>query len=408
MKLNSYEKKWILYDVGNSAYIMLATTILPLVFNALAEAGGISPSDYLAYWGYASSLVTLAVAFIGPIFGAIADRKDMKKKIFTLYVAIGIIGTFAFSIPLGWFYFLAVYVISKIGFTASLVFYDSMLTDVTTPDRMDKVSSHGFAWGYLGSCIPFIASLLILIPRERLGLSFQMASTIVFFINGIWWLLCTIPLYKTYRQIYYTEKKETSGTFKELMETFKEIKQSKKILLYLISYFFYIDGVYTIINMAVAYGSSLGLDSAGLLLALLVTQLVAFPCALLFSRLSDRFETGLLIKVCILAYFGITVFAIGLNTLFKFWILAVLVGMFQGSIQALSRSYFGKIIPPDKSAKYFGVYDIFGKGAAFLGTILVSLISQFTGNQSLGIAVLPVMFLIGLVLFRKSDKESVL
>lgn len=346
MKLNSYEKKWVLYDVGNSAYIMLATAILPLVFNALAEKGGINSSVYLAYWGYASSIVTLAVAFIGPIFGAIADGQGMKKKIFTVFVALGIIGTFAFAIPLGWFYFLIIYVISKVGFTASLVFYDSMLTDVTTPDRMDKVSSHGFAWGYIGSCLPFILSILILILGDFLGLSFQAAASITFFINGVWWLLCTIPLSQTYRQIFFVEEANALNIFGELKDTFCEIIKSKKILLYLISYFFYIDGVHTIINMAVAYGSSLGLDSTGLLLALLVTQIVAFPCTLIFSKLSDKYDTSLLIKVCIIAYFFITIFAIGLNTIVKFWILAVLVGMFQGSIQALSRSYFGKIIPP--------------------------------------------------------------
>lgn len=317
---------------------------------------------------------------------------------------IGVGGTFALSVPMNWLMFLIIYIIAKVGYSSSLVFYDSMLTDITTPERMDTVSSHGYAWGYIGSCIPFIASLALILPAEKIGITTKFAFSLSLIITGLWWFLLTVPLLKSYKQNYYTETKtslKTSGA--ELLETFGEIKKNPKVLLFLIAFFFYIDGVHTIINMAVAYGGSLGLDSSGLLLALLLTQIVAFPCALIFSKLSAKYSTSSLIKITIAAYFFITLYAVQLDKLSEFWALAVFVGMFQGAIQALSRSYYGKIIPPEKSGKYFGIYDICGKGAAFTGTFLISFISQLTGNQSAGIAALPILFLLGFILFRKSE-----
>ena len=191
-------------------------------------------------------------------------------------------------------------------------------------------------------------------------------------------------------------------SFKRLGGTIKEIVHQKNIFIYLLSFFCFIDGVYTIIEMATAYGSALGLDSTGLLLALLVTQIVAFPCALLFSHFSRKYPTDILIKVCILAYPGSALFAIQLDKQWEFWFLAILVGMFQGAIQALSRSYFAKIIPPEKAGEYFGIYDIFGKGASFVGTFLVGIVAQITGKVNFGVAVLVVMFILGYILFCKA------
>ena len=406
MKLTKLEKYWILYDVGNSAFIMLVSTIIPIYFNYLAGNAGISEVDYLAYWGYAASVATVIVALIGPIFGSVADTKNYRKPLFVISMMVGVIGCAALSVPTSWIVFLAVFVIAKVGYNASLIFYDSMLVDVTTGERMDMVSSHGYAWGYIGSCIPFVISLVFVLMYEKIGITMKMAMAIAFFINAAWWLLVTIPLLRKYEQNYYAEmpKHPVRDSFKRLGHTLSSIKKEKNIFLYLLSFFFFIDGVYTIIEMATAYGSALGLDSTGLLLALLVTQIVAFPCALIFSKLSKKYATDLLIKICILAYFGIAVFAIQLDKQWEFWLLAVLVGMFQGAIQALSRSYFAKIIPAEKSGEYFGIYDICGKGASFMGTTLVGIVAQVTNVANAGVGIIAVLFMVGFVLFHKAAK----
>lgn len=407
-KLTKLEKYWILYDVGNSAFVLLIATIIPIYFNHLASLAQISEVDYLAYWGYAASLTTAIVAVIGPILGTIVDTEGYKKPIFTLSMIIGVLGLAALSIPKSWIIFLAIFVIAKIGYSTSLIFYDSMLLDVTSDDRMDAVSSHGYAWGYIGSCVPFVISLVFVLFYDAIGMSFQFAMTLAFLINAIWWLGMTIPLLKNYKQTHCIEKPKhpIKESFSRLGNTLKDISKDKKVFLFLVSFFFYIDGVYTIIDMATAYGSALGLDTQGLLLALLVTQIVAFPFALIFGKLSKIYKTELLIKVCIVAYTAIALFAIQLDKQWEFWLLAVCVGMFQGAVQALSRSYFAKIIPANKSGEYFGLFDICGKGASFMGTTLVGIVAQLTGKMNLGVAIISVMFVIGLFFFIKASKVN--
>lgn len=404
-KLTRLEKYWILYDVGNSAFILLTATILPIYFNYLAELGGLSEVDYMAYWGYAASVSTLIVALIGPVFGGLADTKEYKKPIFVISMMMGVLGCAALSLPKSWVIFLAVFVIAKVGYSTSLIFYDSMLTDVTEPDRMDLVSSHGYAWGYIGSCIPFVISLGIVLGYEAIGLSMAVAMAIACLINAAWWFLVTIPLLKTYKQVHHAEpegRHVIKASLGRLAHGFRDLKEHKNILMFFAAFFFYIDGVYTIIEMATAYGSALGLNTQGLLMALLVTQIVAFPFALLFGKAAKRFPTEKLIELCILAYAGITLFAVQLDKQWEFWVLAVFVGIFQGAIQALSRSYFAKIIPPERSGEFFGIYDICGKGASFFGTALMGMFAQITGKPGGGIAVLVVMFVIGYVLFKKA------
>ena len=405
-KLTKLEKYWILYDVGNSAFILLVATIVPIYFNYLASLAKISEVNYLAYWGYASSFTTLIVAIIGPVLGSIVDTKGYKKPIFTISMIIGVMGLACFSVPKSWIIFLSVFVIAKIGYNASLIFYDSMLLDITDDKRMDYVSSQGYAWGYIGSCVPFVVSLVFVLFYEKMGIPFNSAMTIAFLINALWWLGMTLPLLKNYKQVNFVEKQEhpIRDSFKRLGHTLSTLNEDKKVFFYLISFFFYIDGVYTIIEMATAYGSALGLNTNGLLIALLVTQIVAFPFALIFGRLSKKYSTDKLIKVCIIAYTGIALFAIQLDKQWEFWILAIFVGMFQGAIQALSRSYFAKIIPPQKSGEYFGLFDICGKGASFMGTTLVGLISQLTGHINYGVAMISVMFVIGFYFFQKAAK----
>ena len=408
MKLNGKEKRWILYDVGNSAFVLLVATIIPIYFNYLAGKAGLSDVDYLAYWGYAASICTVIVAILGPILGTIADTKGYKKPIFMISILIGTIACSLLGLMVQWMAFLIVFLIAKVGFSASLIFYDSMLSDITDEERMDYVSSQGYAWGYIGSCVPFVLCLVIVLGSDPLGIRMETAMGIAFVLVAVWWLLMSLPLLKNYEQKYYVEKKPhaIAQSFKRLGETFKNMKEEKQVFMFLLAFFFYIDGVYTIIDMATAYGSALGLDSTGLLLALLVTQIVAFPCAIVFGNLSYRIRTEKLIIVCIFAYLGIAIFAVFLKTQLQFWILAILVGMFQGGIQALSRSYFTKIIPEEHSGEYFGLMDICGKGASFVGTTIVSIVSQLTGNISMGVGMIAILFCIGIVIFLKAVSMS--
>ena len=406
MKLTKLEKYWVLYDVGNSAFTLLVSTIIPIYFNYLAGSAGLTDVQYLAYWGYAASIATLIVALSAPVLGTLADHKGYKKPIFVGTLAVGAIGCLALGLAKAWLVFLVVFVIAKTGYSASLVFYDAMINDVTEESRVDTVSSQGYAWGYIGSCIPFVLCLLLVLGSGAIGISMELAMGLSFLIVAVWWVGSSMPLIKNYQQRYYVERQPhpVRASFGRLAKTLRNVKQEKHIFIFLLAFFFYIDGVYTIIDMATAYGSALGLDSTGLLLALLVTQIVAFPCAIIFGRLAQKIRNSKLITVCIAAYLGIAIFAMFLHAQWQFWTLAVLVGMFQGGIQALSRSYFAKIVPNEKSGEYFGLMDICGKGAAFFGTTIVSVVSQATNNMNLGVGAIALLFVAGIILFRKAAK----
>ena len=416
-KLTPLEKSWIGYDIANSAFILLVSTIIPIYFEALCTEGGLSEAEYLSTWSFVGSIATVIVAFIGPICGTMADRKGFKKPIFLLSLALGAVGCAALGAAWSWLSFAVIFVIARVGYNSANVFYDAMLPEVTTEERMDDVSSRGYAYGYIGSVIPFVVCLLVVLGNEVIGISMGTAMTIAFLLTAAWWVGLSLPLLKRYKQTAYVEAtgNPIGQAFSQLWRTFQQAKQHKHILVYLLAFFFFIDGVYTIIEMATAYGTSLGLDSTGLLLALLWTQIVAFPFAILFGRLAAKHDTGKLIKICIIAYTCITLFAVFLMSQWQFWLLATLVGMFQGGIQALSRSYLGKIVPAEQSGEYYGLMDICGKGASFLGMALVGVISKSTDGmtfpvfglelqgQSLAVGSLVIIFAIGYFLFCKAD-----
>lgn len=405
-KLTKLEFKWICYDMGNSAFILLVATILPIYFNYLSSSQGVAEHNYLSYWSYAASLSTLIVALAGPILGTLADYKDHKKKIFLTCAMLGALALACFWIPSSWLAFLVLFIAAKVAYSLSLIVYDSMLTDITTEERMDAVSSKGYAWGYIASVVPFIISLIFVLMYDKIGMTLKTAMMIAFILNAVWWIASTLPLVKSYKQKYYIEPEAHPAldTFARLKDTLMKAKKQKKVFLFLFAFFFYIDGVYTIIDMATAYGTSLGLNTTGLLLALLLTQIVAFPASLTFAVLSKTKDTASLIKVAIIAYFLIALFAVQLDKQWEFWVLAVAVGCFQGGIQALSRSYFAKIIPENASGEYFGLFDICGKGASFLGTMLIGVVTQITGKQNIGVAALSIMFVIGYLIFNKVSK----
>lgn len=405
-KLTKMEFKWICYDMGNSAFILLVSTIVPIYFNSLSSSAGVAESSYLSYWSYATSISTLIVAILGPILGTFADYKDHKKRIFLISALLGALALACFWIPSSWIIFLTLFIVAKVAYSLSLIFYDSMLTDITTDERMDSVSSKGYAWGYIGSVVPFIISLVFVLMYEKIGITLNTAMIVTFILNAVWWIALTLPLAFSYKQKYFIpqQKHPIKDTFARLVETLSKVKEQKKIFLFLLSFFFFIDGVYTIIDMATAYGTSLGLDTTGLLLALLLTQIVAFPASLIFAVLSKKKDTASLIKISIIAYFFVSLFAVQLDKQWEFWFLAFFVGCFQGGIQALSRSYFAKIIPENASGEYFGLFDICGKGASFLGTMLIGIVTQLTGKQNLGVGAIAIMFVIGYILFNKVSK----
>ena len=400
--LNRREKQWILYDVGNSAFVLLSTAVVPIYANSLLEAAG--KSNIVSTWGYMQTIASLIIALLMPILGSIADVQGMKIKFFIGFFGTGVLACCAMALPLGWVAFLAVCMLATIGLNGSLTFYDSMLIDTTTNDRMDQVSSHGYGWGYVGSTIPFIACIaLIFAGPSAFGWNTAACTRASFIITALWWAAFTIPLISSYRQTHYRETADhmrdaVHGTFAELGHTFREISRNKPLWMFMIAFFFYIDAVNTVISMSTSYGTQLGIDSTQLVLALLVTQFVAFPCAIAYGRLARRFGCKPMIMAAIIAYLGIVCFAaFFLRSATEFWILAILVGMFQGGIQALSRSYYGKIIPKSHANEYYGFYDIFGKTASILGTFIVAATTSATSNASLGVLSIGVLLVVALV-----------
>ncbi|MDO5106686.1 MAG: MFS transporter [Coriobacteriaceae bacterium] len=415
-KLTTSEKSWILYDVGNSAFTMLACSLIPIWFKDLAIGTGpgqITGDQATAYYAIAISVVTVIVAVLGPITGVLADHKGKKKIFFTTTVALGVVGCILNGFATSWVAFILIYVFARIFYQMSLVIYDSMLNDVTVEERMDEVSSYGYAWGYIGSCIPFIIAMIAYIlsgglSEDLMWFSPQVGKIIGYTVTGLWWFAVTVPLIKNYKQVNYTEAEHgaVAKVFSKIGATLKKIAtQDKKVLFFLIAFFLYIDGVGTIIDNCINIGTDLGLPTVGQVVFLLATQVVAFGGSLVFARLSRKFDTVTLILICIFGYFCVCLYALTLHTLIDFGILAFGVGCFQGSIQSLSRSYFSKIIPPENSGEYFGIYDIFSKGASFLGSAVIAWVKLAGGTINIAVASLAVFFALGFLFLKIADKQ---
>ena len=426
--LSPQEFSWVLYDVGNSAFTMLGCSLIPIWFKALAigdAPGKISGDNATAYWALATSVVTVIVALIGPVCGAIADHKDTKKIFFSTSVAIGVIGCVINGFANSWSLFLIIYILTKIAYRASLTFYDSMLNDVTTDDRSDAVSAYGYAWGYIGSCIPFTVALIAYVmgPDMLQIIPGAISRFIGFGVTAAWWWIVTVPLLNNYKQINYVEddRGAVSKAFSQIFRTLKRIAvQDKKVLYFLIAFFLYIDGVGTIIDNCINLGTDLGLNTVGQVVFLLLTQVVAWVGSLVFAKLSKKYDTVPLIQICILGYTVVCLYALTLQHLWQFAVMAFGVGCFQGSIQSLSRSYYSRIIPDENSGEYFGIYDIFAKGASFLGSFVIYLVKKigirtngvfnifgFT-IKSINVAVgcLALFFILGLIFIRMADKQE--
>ncbi|WP_102372910.1 MFS transporter [Enorma phocaeensis] len=405
MKYTKQERNWVMYDVGNSALVLFNTSVVPIYFDAINTAA--NSAELVTAWANAQTIASLVVALLMPVLGSLADFAGNKIKFFLGFFLTGLVLCLAQAISMGAMPFLIVYVLCTIGLNSSMTFYDAMLPDVTTDERMDAVSSSGYAWGYIGSCVPFIVCIaLILGGPAVLGLDMLLCVRIAFVITGLWWLAFTVPLVKSYKQVYSkqlapgeTFATEVVKTITGLGRTMRRIADDKAILIYMIAFFFYIDGVHTVISMATTYGTSLGIDSTQLILALLVTQFVAFPSAIAYGKLAKSQGTLKMIIIAVAAYVLIVLFAaFFLKSALEFWILAIVVGMFQGGIQALSRSYFGKLIPKEHANEYYGFFDIFGRYASVMGTLLVSVVTSLTGDASLGVLSIGILLVVGFVM----------
>ncbi|WP_271853421.1 MFS transporter [Planococcus maritimus] len=403
-KFTKPEKSWALYDWGSSAYsIIITTAVFPLFYKAAATDAGVELADSTAYLSYTIAIFTFILAMLGPLLGTIADYEGMKKKFFTVFFLLGTISTAMLAfVPEGqWLWLLICYVFAALGATGANLFYDAFIVDITTEKRMNRVSAFGYGLGYIGSTIPFALAILIILlaQNEVLPLSVTNASRLAFLITAAWWIVFSIPLFRHVKQKHFI-KREASPvvqSFRRLNKTIREIRQYRALFLFLIAYFFYIDGVGTIISLSTAYGTDLGLSATSLLIVLFATQVVAAPFAILYGKLSDRFTGKKMLYVGICVYIIVCVYAVFIETIVDFWILAMLVATSQGGIQALSRSYFGKLVPKQNANEFFGFYNIFGKFAAITGPLLVGVTSQLTGNSSLGVLSLVVLFIIGLV-----------
>ncbi len=502
IKFTRKERSWILYDWANSVY---ATNIMAAIFPTIFVAFAGDKGDI--WWGYGTSIATLIVALLAPILGSIADYKGMKKKLFTLFMLLGVVFTASMALTGDWRLMLVGYIISKIGFSGSNLFYDSFLTDVTTNERMDTVSSWGYAMGYIGgSTIPFVISIAVLMT---MGYSNPLAQRFSILIVPVWWLVFSIPMLRHVEQVHYIEKPDKlslGSIFASIWKTARDIATQKGLLLFIIAYFFYIDGVGTVISISTAYGTALGLGATGMILALLVTQIVAMPSSILFARLAKKISTrkALLIAISVYMFICFVGFIMGFTlephqnkyqqafnnrrarieasyegyafenrslaektlatymnqaqraltqpgnepledlqvrdgsglaeadaklviqaaeaakadllafreaempvisryqdaisfSTVLFWSMAILVGTMQGGIQAVSRSYFGKLVPKKRSNEYFGFFDIFGKFAAVIGPLLYAVIGNVTGRSSFGALGLMLLFLLGFV-----------
>ncbi|MDO4581506.1 MAG: MFS transporter [Bacillota bacterium] len=440
-KLTKNELSWCFYDWANSVYAtIIMAAIFPIYFTTAAEAAGVSGD---VVWGYGTSISTAIIAVSAPILGSIADFRGMKKRLISIFVIIGCVFTISMALFDNWQMMLLGYIISYVGFAGSCLFYDSFLTDVTTPERMDIVSAKGYAFGYIGgSTIGFFIGVALVMFAPQLHISNSTAVKICVILTAVWWAVFSIPLLKNVRQIHYIERPESGiarAALRNIWHTAQDILGNRGLLLFTIAYFFYIDGVGTVIHMATSYGTSLGLGSTGMILALAVTQIVAVPCSIAFARIAKRIGAramlmigiSIYVVVCVLgfymgfslenaqlaaqavldgggtqaAYDAIYEPALHLSQTL-FWVLAALVGTSQGGMQALSRSQFGKMIPPARSNEFFGFFDIFGKFATIIGPLLYAICANSTGRSSIGILGLLILFAIGLIILWRTPKEA--
>jgi UMF1 family MFS transporter len=418
-RFSKEERSWIMYDWANSVFatIMMAA-VFPIFFTGMAGGEG-SPGSMWWAWGMVAVQFILGVC--APILGAIIDFKGFKKRLLVTFIVLGAILLVALAFQSAWQLLLLGYVLANIFWSAANIIYDSYLPDVTTKDRMDKVSSWGFGIGYIGgSTIPFVISIALIMFGHHIGIDNTMAVRISILLTAAWWVVFSVPMIKNVHHKYGAIKPQKgviTQTIKNAVATGKKIVKNKGVFMFIIAYFFYIDGVGSVIRMSTAYGAELGLGDTGMIGALLFLQVVAFPFSILFGWLSKKFNPINMITAAIIIYLVIcaTGFIMGFGleenwfgvefATILFWVLAFLVGTVQGGIQAISRATYGKLVPPEHSGEYFGFYEIFGRFSAILGPGFYAIILGITGRPSFAISAIATVFVIGLIVLSFGRKH---
>lgn len=416
--LSKEEKSWILYDWASQGFVMIVMSVVFSMYFMDAARGALGATEEAAAQAsalasLANTVVTIIVGILAPVLGTLSGFKGTKKIIFTFFAYMGILGTIGLAIVPAhmWWLLLVVFAIASVGFSGSNKIYDAFLMDVSPKENMNKVSTLGFGFAYVGGALPFIISIpfIVLASMDILPITVVTAYRISFWIAAFWWIGFSIPMFRNVKQKIGVEREKNfiRKSFVNVWVTFKDIKQHKAILIFLFAFFLYSDGLGSIIRLAVLYGAAIGLSDITLLLVLLVTQFVAFPCAIIYGRMSEKYGAKKVIYFGIFTYVIICIIALFMNPArdiqvltIMFWSLAMLVGTAQGGIQALSRSYFGRIIPKDKSNEYFGFYNIFGRFASILGTTFYGIVVFFTGRPDYGIAVIVVLFIAAAIVFK--------
>ena len=404
---------WALYDWANSAF---ATTVM----------AGFFPVFFKKYWnvqvevttstfrlGLANSIASIIVVLLAPVLGAIADQGGARKKFLLFFAAVGVImtGSLFFVAQGNWQMAALIFIFGVIGFSGGNIFYDSLLVSVSPPGKEDMVSAFGYALGYLGGGLLFALNVFMTLKPEFFGLSDASAAVRVSFITvAAWWALFSLPLAVWVREPSVRQKKSglamvTSG-FQQLKATFAEIRKLRMVFLFLLAYWLYIDGVDTIVRMAVDYGMSLGLAENSLIVALLIVQFVGFPAAILYGKLGEKLGTKRSILLGIAVYIGVTFWGRFMDSSGEFYLLAIAIGLVQGGVQALSRAFYSRLIPASRAAEFFGFYNMLGKFAAVIGPILMGLVSVLTGNPRHSILSIAVLFLAGAIILYFVDEQE--
>ncbi|MBD3222457.1 MFS transporter [bacterium] len=400
---------WCLYDWANSAFACtVMAALFPPFFRTIAENDGLAPAEATARWGVVTALALLTVAVSGPLVGAIADARARRKQFLTGFMLVGVLATAGFALLPGASWPLAglVFVIANIGFAGSIVFYESLLPAVAGPDRADEVSARGYAWGYLGGGVLLVINMLWVTMPERFGLDGTGQAVQLSFVSvAVWWLVFSLPLLRRVPEPP-REPGAVMGGFARLARTWGEVRRLRPLLVFLVAYWIYNDGIGTIIKMATAYGGEIGIETSDMIQALVLTQFVAWPSSLAFGRLARRFRARPVLMAGLFVYAGICVLGFFMTTAWHFFVLAGLVGTVQGGCQALSRSIFASMVPPGRTGEFFGFYATSGKLAGIAGPLVFAIVSQTLGDSRLSILVLVVFFLVGAWLLARVDLEA--
>lgn len=404
---------WALYDWANSAYATVVMAGFFPIFFKNYWASDLSATESSFYLGLANSVASLVVVLLAPILGAIADQGSARKRFLIFFALMGIVMSFALSFAAQgeWLLAVLIYIAATLGFSGSVTFYDALIVHVAKGESIDRVSAFGFALGYLGGGILFSVNVWMTISPGTFGLQDSASAVQLSFIMvAIWWAIFTLPLLFWVEEPRHRHHKgmlpAIRGGIAQLRHTFRELRRLRVVWLFLLAYWFYIDGVDTIVRMAVDYGLALGFDQNSLIIALLITQFVGFPAAIAFGWLGERWGSKTGIYIALVVYMMVCVYAYTMQYVWEFYLMAIAIGLVQGGIQALSRSLYASIIPREKSAEFFGFYNMLGKFAAVLGPILMGWVALLSGSNRLSILSILVLLIIGAVLLYFVDEKE--